>query len=721
TVDTLLYDTFVNLHTLPVHPVSDIDFYSAVDYAPIALNTESVAHNIGKTIGNRVDFPRIVNKVYAEGARIFVDLGPRGSAATWIKQILENQTHVVATVDRKGKDNYAPYVKALATLLSHQVAVDLSPLYDTEPMKNLKQKALIKTVQLGGQRIDDTILSTPNTFLKQEDPHSSTTELVIAAPYKNGHPPTPETVPTLTPQQHLPQSTLPDQAVMHNRSALSESHAAFLSLRTEALQQQGEMIQLQASLMEQTMAVIPSAPFVAEPSHSVVWNETDLLAFAKGSIADVFGQEYAIIDTYHRRVRLPMPPYLLVSRVTHLKGERGVFKASAMTTEYDIPENAWYTVDGQIPWAVAVESGQCDLLLISYLGIDFESKGERIYRLLDCTLTFLEDLPQESETLRYDIKINSFSRNGDSLLFFFSYECFVKDKMVLKMDGGCAGFFTNQELDQGKGVIFTEAELATKRAIKKQTFEAPLACDKTMFDRQDLLYLTQGDLTSCFGEAYQQHKQNPSLLLPPQDMLMIDRVTSVDAQGGAWGLGLIVAEKDLRPDDWYFPCHFKDDQVLAGSLMGEACSQLMQFFQLYLGLHTYTQDARFQPIADLPQRVRCRGQVIPSDTLLTYKMEIKEVGLNPTPYAIADVEAILDGKTIVHFQDLGMQLSEKSDIAPYRIHLQEAKIKVPLFNEAHITEFATGSISACFGPDYNMYESKRCPRTPNGDLQLISR
>ena len=44
-----------------------------------------------------------------------------------------------------------------------------------------------------------------------------------------------------------------------------------------------------------------------------------------------------------------------------------------------------------------------------------------MYRLLDCTLTFLDALPKEGDTLRYDIKINSFAKSGDNLLFFFSY------------------------------------------------------------------------------------------------------------------------------------------------------------------------------------------------------------------------------------------------------------------------------------------------------------
>src|SRR5205823_5509915 len=144
-----------------------------------------------------------------------------------------------------------------------------------------------------------------------------------------------------------------------------------------------------------------------------VWDEAALRQFAEGAIAPVFGPEYAPIDGYRRRVWLPLPPYLLVSRVTRLEATRGVFRPSRMTTEYDIPLGAWYAVDGQIPWAVAVESGQCDLLLISYLGIDFENGGERVYRLLDCTLTFLDKLPREGDRLRYDIAIDSFARSGD--------------------------------------------------------------------------------------------------------------------------------------------------------------------------------------------------------------------------------------------------------------------------------------------------------------------
>jgi PfaB family protein len=570
-----------------------------------------------------------------------------------------------------------------------------------------------------------------------------------------------------------------------NLSRLNSSHSGFLQTRKEGLKQIGEMIAAQMSLTTQARMSAPSLPEISTPRHSAparsdsieqataitamrepvrvpepegsltldellrrypprgkgsvgrtkppgeVFDYGDLREFAEGSIGKVFGEQYALIDNYRRRVRLPLEPYLLVSRVTELDAETGAFKPSSMTTEYDIPYGAWYSVDGQIPWAVAVESGQCDLLLISYLGIDFDAKGDRVYRLLDCTLTFLEDVPQEGDTLRYEIKINSFAKTGGPLLFFFSYDCYVKDKLMIEMRGGCAGFFTDQELEAGKGVIHTEQELEERQQIQKKHFDPILQCEKTSFDSRDLVELARDNEAACFGPAYARGDHNPSMHLTAEPMLMMDRVLSVDPNGGAWGLGLIVAEKDLAPDHWYFPCHFKDDQVLAGSLMAEGCGQLMRFYMWFLGLQTCTENARFQPIPRLPQKVRCRGQVIPKDTMITYRMEVKEIGTHPNPYAIADVDILLGDKIVVDFKDLGVVLSEQD---AGKVHPQEAaspqvpeetpaedRDKGALFTKYHLEEFATGRIANCFGPDFDFYDNRRSPRTPNGDLQLISR
>ncbi|WP_246029065.1 beta-ketoacyl synthase N-terminal-like domain-containing protein [Parashewanella tropica] len=598
------------------------------------------------------------------------------------------------------------------------------------------------------------------------------------------------------------------QALNHNQSLAREAHLAYLKTRQQGLQIADALLKQQQAQLLNNENVMPaqagiqrlltpeeshwtpaSAGATVEHPHSLnqitpyivptpeqkpcIWDYQDLVEYAEGDIAKVFGEDYAVIDNYSRRVRLPTTDYLLVSRVTKLNAATNEYQPSTMTTEYDIPVNAPYLVDGQIPWAVAVESGQCDLMLISYLGIDFENKGERVYRLLDCTLTFLGDLPRGGDTLRYDISINNFASNGDTLLFFFSYECFVGDKMILKMDGGCAGFFTDQELADGKGVIRTDDEIATRNAAlmatNKPRFKPLIHCGQTQFDYQQIANLLNGNIGQCFGGQhadYQaQHGIQQSLCFASEKFLMIEQVNQLDIHGGAWGLGFVEGEKQLAPDHWYFPCHFKDDQVMAGSLMAEGCGQLLQFFMLHLGMHTQVTQGRFQPLKDASQKVRCRGQVLPQHGTLTYRMEVTEIGLHPNPFAKANIDILLNGKVVVDFQNLGVMIKEEVDCTRYTENNNPIKIDfgnrpnaplmaqiadhsapinkgvIPIqhvpaplspdypntepdtlpYTPYHLFEFATGDIEKCFGSDFSIYRDLIPPRTPCGDLQLTTR
>jgi len=664
-ISELEYDNLVRLHSIPIQNTPDIVFYSGIDCQPMNLNMDYLAHNAAKICCQTVDFTQLVNHVYQNGTRIFIEVGTKNYCSQWIEQILANSQHLAISINNKGVDDHTSIIRVLAKLISHGVSCDLTPIYN---YSSPKSQSIVKTITLGGKTIYSSILNS-GKFLPK-------------ANFKNNY-----------------------------------------------VKQQEEMLnifQLQIAVSQKNRE--------KQPLDNIVFDESDLLEFAQGNIANVFGETYQIIDSYSRRVRLPLPPYLLVSRVVKLDAQMGIFKPCSLTTEYDIPYDAWYSVDGQVPWAITVESGQCDLLLISYLGIDFENKGELVYRLLDCTLNFLDELPKEGDTLRYDIKINSFVRSGKNLLFFFSYECFVKEKMILKMDGGCAGFFSDEQLKQGKGIILSEKELAQKKLVQKQKFDPLLVCNKFSFNTTDILNLSQGNLAACFGDHYCQYDLNTSLRLPPQKILMIDRITSVDPLGGIWGLGLIIAEKILEPEHWYFPCHFKDDQVLAGSLMAEGCGQLLQFYLLYLGLHICTKDARFQPIYGLPQVVRCRGQVTPISANLIYKMEITDIGINPHPYAKGNVDIILQDKVVVHFQDLGLQLIEKNSLHPLSIKSQNFSPTPPtqphkiiqkpaLLTEEQVQEFCLGSVAKCFGEEFKIYDNGtvKSSRMPNTHLSLVSR
>ncbi|GAA2509204.1 beta-ketoacyl synthase N-terminal-like domain-containing protein [Streptomyces longisporus] len=526
-----------------------------------------------------------------------------------------------------------------------------------------------------------------------------------------------------------------------------DDHAATLtlvrSLRAEILEAHQEVLDAQRELREELTAVLsastPVRPTPAATEHppkpeGVVWDEHDLLEFAVGKVGNVFGPRFTRIDGYDRRVRLPAPPYLFATRVTRLDAEPGEFKPSFIRTEYDVPEDAWYAVDGQVPPAVTIEAGQCDLLLISYLGADFTNRGQRVYRLLDSSLSFLGDLPRTGQTLRYDIWIDQFVRQGDTLLFFFHYDCYADGELILKLNNACAGFFTDEELESSPGLVQGRVAPGLKEAADPgRTAFKPLATThRTSLTSADLDALAEGRVAEVFGPGHRQPPGcNTSLRLPTRPLLMADEVTVLDRKGGSHGLGRIEAVKELAPDAWYFTSHFPDDPVLAGSLVAEGAVQLLETYALSLGLHLTLPDARFQPVPDLRTEVKVRGQITPRNARIEYRIDITELTLLPRPSLVADVVVLRDGTPSISVTGLGIRLREKPG-TPYRPEtagtvphflgrLSPATGEPALLNEFHMAHAAKGDLAVAMGPEFEIYADSRAPYIPNGDFLFVDR
>ncbi|MGW7284300.1 beta-ketoacyl synthase N-terminal-like domain-containing protein [Streptomyces sp. NPDC054847] len=482
-----------------------------------------------------------------------------------------------------------------------------------------------------------------------------------------------------------------------------------------------------------TPASPPAVPRPPKPE-GVVWDEHDLLEFATGKIGNVFGPRFAEIDGYRRRVRLPAPPYHFATRVTALDAEPGEFRPSFIRTEYDIPMDAWYAVDGQVPPAVTIEAGQCDLLLISYLGADFTNRGDRVYRLLDSSLSFVGDLPRVGQTLRYDIWIDQFVRQGDTLLFFFHYDCYADGELILKLNNACAGFFTDEELDSSLGIIQGKAvpPKGDGTFSGASSFKPLARTERTSLTSADLALLADGRIADVFGPGHRQPAGcNTSLRLPTERLRMADEVTLLDRSGGPAGLGRIEAVKRLVPDGWYFTSHFPDDPVLAGSLVAEGAVQLLEVYALSLGLHLSFPDARFQPVPGLQTEVKVRGQITPDTERIEYRIDITGLTLLPRPAITADVVVLRDGKPSISVSGLGIRLVEKPG-APFR---PEAGGKVPHFlgrlspatgkpamlSEFHMAHAAKGDLATAMGPEFEIYADSRAPYIPNGDFLFVDR
>ena len=137
------------------------------------------------------------------------------------------------------------------------------------------------------------------------------------------------------------------------------------------------------------------------------------------------------------------------------------------------------------------------------------------------------------------------------------------------------------------------------------------------------------------------------LPLPP--MLMFDRITHIDADGGAHGLGRIEAELDVNPDLWFFACHFQGDPVMPGCLGLDALWQLTGF---NLGWRGMTGRGRALGVGE----VKFTGMVTPQVKLVEYTVEFTRVIDRKLKLGIANGIMKADGETIYTATDMKVGL-----------------------------------------------------------------
>jgi 3-hydroxyacyl-[acyl-carrier protein] dehydratase / trans-2-decenoyl-[acyl-carrier protein] isomerase len=163
---------------------------------------------------------------------------------------------------------------------------------------------------------------------------------------------------------------------------------------------------------------------------------------------------------------------------------------------------------------------------------------------------------------------------------------------------------------------------------------------KSSYSYDELIDCAQGRL---FGPG------NAKLPMPP--MLMFDRITHISAEGGTHGKGELVAELDVKPDLWFFQCHFVGDPVMPGCLGLDAVWQLLGF---YLGWTGAQGSGRALGVGE----VKFTGQVLPEAKKVTYRLNIKRVINRKLVLGIADGVVEVDGKVIYEAADLKVGLFE---------------------------------------------------------------
>lgn len=734
-------DTWRRIHTRESHAVPNVRFYTNAGNEIYVPTKDAAADAITRQAVEPIDFPATILQAWADGVRVFVEHGPRSILSGAISQILGDRAHLAVALDPQERRGLRALLESVSKLWVHGLPVRIEAV--EARMEQLRVQASLPLNQ--GQRKlvlpahPPDVVSAPEASLNGESAErgepmaQSKQQDLQMMPLAPGQP---APLVLVRPDLVLPRDETCRSAVSaHTTTALglvasiSKAHALFVERQAQAhvrfLKMRGE---LATAAADPRWAVPADGPTTGMPTAPVtphpLYTRSQLEILAAGRISDVFGPFFAELNQYEHLVRMPEPPLLLADRVISIEGEPGSMGTGRIVTETDVRPDAWYMHAGRMSPGVVIESGQADLLLASWLGADFCNRGERVYRLLGCDLTFMGELPRGGDTLRYDIRIDGHAKTGATRLFFFHYDCYCDERLMISVRNGQAGFFSAEELSQSDGVLWDATDDAPREGSRRD--EPPCITQKRSFCRADLDAFVEGNAFACFGSGFERaaaHTRTPTT--PRGRLRLIDEVAEFDPEGGPWGRGYLRARAAVPTDAWFFDGHFKNDPCMPGTLMADAATQALSFAMAAYGFTIERDGWRFEPVPDEMARFVCRGQVTPDeDHMLDYEVFVEEMIDAPTPAIYAALLCRSDGFSVFHCRRFGIRLVPDWPMppgapGPLRILANTSDVRG---DHGALLACARGVPSDAFGALYAPFDgTRRAPRLPDEPYHFVSR
>jgi PfaB family protein len=375
------YQSFVDLYNISTVPRADINFYSTSEYQKLALTGTELAENMAKMTCNPVDFPRLVNQVYNDGARIFIEVGPQKTCSRWIDKILQDQPHAAIAINKRYQPDLHGVLKVIALLLSHRVDINLSLLYpavvDAENKNIPPLNPLVRESEKPNPELNLKVLDTmPEPLIRS---YFENMDLISAD--------------------------------------LAQSHQDFLKNQQTLTRNLARLMHIQAGSP-------PDAAFINV--EEALYTKSQIQAFTSGDHRICFGSTFSGFGD--RRIpRLPNGDLQFIDRVIQIEGQpEQIVEGSTLISEFDLPDQAWYKNGSlsALPHVSIMEMAlQTCGFLSAYMGsIKGRESQDLYFRNLDGEGTLLSWPTSPTKTITNHVRLLSSSALEDVIIQNYAFE-----------------------------------------------------------------------------------------------------------------------------------------------------------------------------------------------------------------------------------------------------------------------------------------------------------
>ena len=310
-----------------------------------------------------------------------------------------------------------------------------------------------------------------------------------------------------------------------------------------------------------------------------------------------------------------------------------------------------------MPAGFMIESGQADLMLISWMGIDLLNLGTRAYPLARVhaspTTAICRRRVRRSSS---EIRITGHARHGDIRIFFFEYDCTVDGVPRLTVRRRAGGVLRPAGARRRPGCA-VDAGARTGRSERHRPCRPAGGGVHQAIVQRGRGHGVQrgGECSSASGPASSGPRPTPARRRSRRARSCSStRSPSSTRRGGPWGRGFMRCEAAIRRRRMVLRGSFQETiRACPATSWSRRAWRRCRSTSLHSGTPCDTTGGASNPCPSLPFELKCRGEINPRTERVAYELYVEEVWAGPHPTVICDVIGFVDGKAAFHAHRIG--------------------------------------------------------------------